>query len=133
MYERRFGVVTVFRFWPAGAMICLGSALLGSALATGGYELESTKGPDAAAQAIRLKVGLLLMMFFISVSFFTANLLSPQKYFQIGRLLASGIALAEVCPMTPMPGLRIYQWRRTIWAILFALIVPAFFLMNFIW
>ena len=65
--------------------------------------------------------------------FFAANLLSPQKYFQIGRLLASGIALAEVCPMTPMPGLRSYQWRRGIRAILFALIVPAFFLMNFIW
>lgn len=39
----------------------------------GRYELESTKGPDAAAQAIRLKVGLLLMMFFISVSFYTSQ------------------------------------------------------------
>ncbi len=61
-----------------------------------------------------------------------ANLFFPQKLLQMGRVLAAGIALAEVFPLTPMPGLRIYQWRRSVWAILFVLIVPSFFVMNFI-
>ena len=131
-YERKFGLVTVFRFWPAGCLICLCSAFLGGTLATSGYELESTQGPDAAERAMRLKVGLLMITFGLALLFFLANLFFPQKFFQMGRVLASGIALAEVFPLTPMPGLRIYRWRRGVWAILFALIVPSFFVINFI-
>lgn len=132
LYERRFGLVTVFRFWPAGCVICLCSALLGGTLATSGYELESAQDPEAAERLIRLKAGLLIITFGMAMVFFLANLFFPQKFFQMGRLLTSGIALAEVFPLTPMPGLRIYQWRRPVWAILFAVIVPAFFVINFV-
>jgi len=31
-----------------------------------------------------------------------------------------------------MPGLKIYQWRCGVWAILFALVVPTHFLIDFV-
>ena len=34
-------------------------------------------------------------------------------------------------PIAPLPGLRIYKWRRGVWAILFTIIIPTFFLINF--
>lgn len=130
-FERFFGLATQFRFWLVGGLLCLLSAFLGSPLATVGYELESAKGPQAAEQAARLKVALLVATLCLAVGFFAANLLFPHKLLQSGRLIASGMALAEVLPITPMPGLKIYQWRKGVWALLFALVVPTYFLINF--
>ena len=130
-FERFFGLATQFRFWLVGGLLCLFSAFLGSPLATVGYELESAKGPQAAEQAARLKVALLVATLCLAVGFFAANLLFPHKLLQSGRLITSGMALAEVLPITPMPGLKIYQWRKGVWALLFALVIPTYFLINF--
>lgn len=132
VYERQVGLVTVFRFWPAGGLFCLVSAYLGTMMATGNYELEATGRPDAAKYAARLRVGIVLATLGLAIGFFTANWAYPHKVLQMGRLVASGIVLSEVLPVTPMPGLRIYKWSRRIWALLFGLVVPTYFLVNFI-
>lgn len=132
VYERQVGLVTVFRFWPAGGFFCLVSAYLGTMMATGNYELEATGRPDAAKHAARLRVGIVLATLGLSLAFFAANWHYPHKVLQMGRLVASGIVLSEVLPVAPMPGLRIYKWSRPIWALLFGLVVPTYFLVNFI-
>lgn len=132
VYERQVGLVTVFRFWPAGGLFCLLSAYLGTMMATGNYELEAAGRPDSAKHAARLRVGIVLVTLGLAFGFFSANLHHPHKVLQMGRLVASGIVLSEVLPVTPMPGLRIYKWRRSIWALLFGIVVPAYFLMNFV-
>lgn len=131
LYERMFGLVTQFRFWPGGSLLCLVSALLGNTLATVGYEFEAAKGPAAAERAVRLKVSLILLTLCMALGFFFANWLHPMKVLQSGRIMASGVVLAEILPITPMPGQKIYAWRRRVWALLFVLIVPTFFLINF--
>ena len=60
VYERQVGLVTVFRFGPAGGLFYLLSAYLGTMMATGNYELESAGRPDSAKHAARLRVGLCL-------------------------------------------------------------------------
>ena len=130
-YERMFGLVTQFRFWPGGGLLCLGSAYLGNTLGTVGYDLEAAKGPEAAERAVRLKVWLIVIALGMALLFFTANWLYPQKVLQSGRLMTSGMALAEILPITPMPGQKIYRWRRRVWVLLCVLVVPTFFLINF--
>ena len=130
-YERAFNVVTQFRFWPGGSLLCLASAYLGNTLGTVGYDLESAKGPEAAERAVRLKVWLLLIALGMALGFFFANWIYPQKILQSGRIMTSGMALGEIMPIAPLPGLRIYKWRRGVWAILFTIIIPTFFLINF--
>ena len=121
-YERAFNVVTQFRFWPTGSLLCLASAYLGNTLGTVGYDLESAKGPEAAERAVRLKVWLLLIALGLALGFFFANWIYPQKILQSGRIMTSGMALGEIMPIAPLPGLRIYKWRRGVWALLFAII-----------
>lgn len=130
-YERLFGLVTQFRFWPGGGLLCLGSAYLGNTLGTVGYDLEAAKSPEAAERAIRLKVWLIVIALGMALAFFTANWLYPQKVLQSGRLMTSGMALAEILPIAPMPGQKIYRWRRKVWVLLCVVVVPTFFLINF--
>lgn len=131
-YERMFGLVTQFRFWPGGGLLCLASAYLGNTLGTVGYDLEAAKSPEAAERAIRLKVWLIIIALGMALAFFTANWLYPQKVLQSGRVMTSGMALAEILPITPMPGQKIYRWRRNVWVLLCVVVVPTFFLINFI-
>ena len=130
-FERMFGLVTQYQFWPSGGVLCLCSAYLGNTLATTGYELESIGGTQTTAKANLLKVVLLLSALCLSLAFFAANLVFPNPVLQSGRVITSGIALAEILPIAPMPGLKIYQWRRGFWGVLFLLVVPTYFLINF--
>jgi hypothetical protein len=132
LFERLFGLVTQFQFWLLGSLLCLFSAYLGNTLSTVGYDMESAQGKEAAERAIKLKVWLLVGTFFVGVIAGVANLLHPEKMLQSARMMATGMALAEVMPVTPLPGSAIYKWRRGVWALLFALVVPSFFLINYV-
>jgi hypothetical protein len=131
-YERHFGLITQFRFWPGGGLLCLGSAYLGNMLPTVGYELELAKGQQATERAVWLKVWLLALALALGFVCFAANLLHPLKVLQSGRLICSSVALAEILPISLMPGLRIYKWRKGMWVLLFLLAVPSYFLINYV-
>jgi hypothetical protein len=131
-YERVTNLKTQFRFWPGGGFLCLASAYLGNALGTVGYEIEGTGNPDDAKRIVKMKVWLLAFAFAMAIAFCVANLATPGKFLQSARVMMSGAALAEIMPITPMPGHKIWAWNKTIWAVLFVLVVPGFFVMNFL-
>jgi hypothetical protein len=131
-YERITNLKTQFRFWPGGGFLCLASAYLGNALGTVGYEIEGTGNPDDAKRIVKMKVWLLTFAFVMAIGFCVANLVAPGKFLQSARVMMSGAALAEIMPITPMPGQKIWAWNKTVWAVLFVLVVPGFFVMNFV-
>ena len=132
VYERSFKLTTQYKLWIGGGLLCLGSAYLGNTLGTVGYELEAAKEPEDAKRIIKMKVWLLVLALVMAVGFCIANLHAPAKILQSGRLMMSGMALGEVMPINPMPGLKIYKWRKDVWALLFVLVVPTFFLINLV-
>jgi hypothetical protein len=132
IYERSFKLTTQYKFWLGGGLLCLGSAYLGNTLGTVGYELEASKGPEDAKRILKMKTWLLVLALTMAVGFCVANRLAPAKILQSGRVMMSGMALGEIMPIAPMPGQKIYRWRRDVWAVLFVIIVPAFFIMNLV-
>lgn len=131
VYERAYKLTTQYRFWPMGGVMCLGSAYLGTTLGTVGYELEASSGPDDAKRIVKMKAVLIAVALGMALLFFAWNLKSPAKLLQSGRVMMSGAALAEVLPITPMPGRKIYEWNKAAWVVLFVLVVPTFFVINF--
>ena len=131
-YERFYKLPTQFRFWPGGGLLCLASAYLGNTLGTVGYELEETKNPEDAQRIVRMKAMLIALSLAMAFAFFTLNVVWPMKLFQSGRVMMSGIALAEILPITPMPGKKIKDWNVRVWLLLVALVVPTFVLVNFV-
>jgi len=132
IYERVQKLTTQYRFWFAGGIMCLASAYLGTSLGTVGFELEASSGPEDAKKIVKMKAWLLTFAFALAVFFCVANLLSPAKVLQSGRVMMSGAALAEILPITPMPGQKIFAANKGLWLFLFLLVVPGFFVMNFV-
>ena len=46
--------------------------------------------------------------------------------------MMSGAALAEVLPISPMPGHKIFGANKRLWLALFLVVVPGFFVINFV-
>jgi hypothetical protein len=131
-YERAYKLPTQFRFWPSGGLLCLVSAYLGNPLGTVGYELEETRTAEDAERIVKMKAWLIGVSLVMALGFFAANVVHPNKVLQTGRVMMSGMMLAEILPITPMPGLKIHRWRPAVWWGLFVTIVPTFVLINFL-
>lgn len=132
VYERVQKITTQYHFWFAGGLMCLASAYLGTALGTVGFETEASSGPADAKRIVTMKAWLLGLAFILAVAFCLLNMASPAKVFQSGRLMMSGAALAEVLPITPMPGKKIFDANKRLWLALFLVVVPGFFVINFV-
>jgi hypothetical protein len=131
-YERAFKLKTQYKFWPGGGVLCLASAYLGNTLGTVGYEVEEATTPEDNARIVKMKAWLIAISLGLALVFFALNVLYPAKIWQSGRLMMSGMALAEILPITPMPGMKIYKWKPSIWVLLVVLVVPSFILINFV-
>jgi hypothetical protein len=131
-YERAFKLTTQYRFWIMGGILCLGTAYLGNPLGTVGFELEAAKTPEETRRALRLKAVLVAVGFAMAIGFYAWNRVSPGKLLQSGRVMMSGAALAEILPIAPMPGRKILTFSKPLWLLMFAVIVPGFFVLNFV-
>ena len=132
VYERVQRITTQYHFWFAGGLMCLASAYLGTTLGTVGFETEASSEPGDAKRIVTMKAWLLGVAFALAVVFCVLNMASPAKVFQSGRLMMSGAALAEVLPITPMPGKKLFDANKGLWLAFFLVIVPGFFVMNFV-
>ena len=131
-YERAFKITTQYKFWPGGGLLCLASAYLGNTLGTVGYELEETTAPEDADRIVKMKAWLLVISLGLAFAFAAANIVAPAKIFQSGRIMMSGMALAEILPITPMPGAKILKWSPGVWGLLCIGVAVSFILLNFI-
>lgn len=131
-YERAYKLTTQYRFWVMGGVLCLGTAYLGNPLGTVGFELEVAKTPEENRRALRLKAVLVAVGFAMAVGFYAWNRVAPGKLLQSGRVMMSGAALAEILPIAPMPGRKILTFSKPLWLLMFAVIVPGFFVLNFV-
>jgi hypothetical protein len=113
-------------------LLCLGASYLGTTIGTVGYEVEEAASPEAANRVVKMKAFLITLSLVMALAFFAGNVLHPMKLLQSGRVMMSGIALAEILPITPMPGKRVYGWNKAAWWLLFLCIVPSFVLINLV-
>ena len=79
-----------------------------------------------------MKAWLLGISLGLAFAFAAANILAPAKIFQSGRVMMSGMALAEILPITPMPGAKILKWNASVWGLLCVGVAVSFILLNFI-
>ena len=132
VYERRYKLSTQYRFWFGGGILCLASAYMGNTLGTVGFELEGPARPEDKNRGVKMKVVLIVVAVVFAVIFFALNKRAPSKMLQSGRVMMAGAALAEILPISPMPGKKIFDWQKSAWAVLAALVVSVYVLTNFV-
>lgn len=119
-----------YTFWKAGGALCWISAIFGFTLQTPGFEAEKIP-KEMEGKAALMRWGVLSAAMLVALLLFVANLLNPNPYLQVFQTVASAIAVTEILPFAPMPGVAIKRWNFWLWAVTFSTFIPAYFLINF--
>lgn len=131
-FEAMSGIMTEFRFWAGGGVLCLGAAYLGNPLNTVGYELNSAQTQEEKDRLYRLTLTSMAVTIGLAVIFFALNRTAPHPFFQAGMIACTGGALSDTLPVAPMSGKKIWDTSKWHWLAFAAIVFPMFFLFNFV-
>ncbi len=129
-FDGRYKTHTEYVFWGTGGSLCWISSIFGFTLQTPGFEVE--KIPEKfEKKAAFMKWAVLSVAMFVGLSIFIINFFFPNESLPVFQTVASAIAVTEILPFVPMPGVLIKKWNFWLWAVTFFTFVPIYFLINF--
>ncbi|MFQ5405656.1 MAG: hypothetical protein ACE5DI_00660 [Candidatus Micrarchaeia archaeon] len=128
---KKYGLRANYKFWPAGSIVTLLTAGLGSAFGLSGYLSEQAKGATDRQRALTKLMGPLSISF-LAIILFALNWMQPNEILQIGFTLSSIWAMAEILPLEPMDGKAVKTWSSSTWLASFLFILIVFFAVNFV-
>lgn len=130
VFDSIYKTHTEYIFWGGGGALCWASAIFGFTLQTPGFEVEKIP-EEMQKKAAFMRWAVLTVAMLVAVTIFIINFFHPNEYLPIFQTVASAIAVTEILPLAPMPGVAIKKWNPWLWAITFFTFVPAYFLINF--
>ena len=129
-FDGRYKTHTEYVFWGTGGSLCWISSIFGFTLQTPGFEVEKIP-EEFERKAAFMKWAVLSVAMFVALTIFAINFFFPNEYLPVFQTVASAIAVTEILPLKPMPGVLIKKWNFWLWAITFATFIPIYFLINF--
>ena len=130
LFDGKFHTRTEYVFWGTGGALCWISSVFGFTLQTPGFEVEQIP-KELENKAAVMKWAVLSVAMVVALVIFIVNFISPHPYLPVFQTVASAIAVTEILPLTPMPGLLIKRWNAWLWAATFFTFIPIYFLINF--
>ncbi|MCP4648300.1 MAG: hypothetical protein GY852_11325 [bacterium] len=129
-FDGRYKTHTEYVFWGTGGSLCWISSIFGFTLQTPGFEVE--KIPEKfEKKAAFMKWAVLSVAMLVALTIFIINFFFPNEYLPVFQTVASAIAVTEILPFVPMPGVLIKKWNPWLWAVTFFTFIPIYFLINF--
>lgn len=110
-------------FWPAGALLTLLSAWLGSMFALPSY-LHIRKDENKKWGEVSLRVAYVTML--VSLISYLLNFWWPNPYYQTLSVLAATVAFVGLVPIPPLAGKTIWQKSKVGWLVAFLISLPLY-------
>lgn len=129
-FDGRYKTHTEYVFWGTGGSLCWISSIFGFTLQTPGFEVEKIP-KELERKAAFMKWAVLSVAMFVALTIFIINFFFPNEYLPVFQTVASAIAVTEILPFVPMPGVLIKKWNFWLWAITASTFIPIYFLINF--
>ncbi len=130
LFDGKYKTHTEYVFWGSGGALCWVSSIFGFTLQTPGFEVEHISR-EMERKAALMKWAVLSVAMLVAIAIFILNFIAPHEYLPVFQTVASAIAVTEILPFKPMPGLLIKKWNFWLWAITFCTFIPLYFLINF--
>jgi hypothetical protein len=128
-FAKRRSVHVESVFWPAGAVLTLFSAWMGSMFSLPNY-VRIRKDESKQWAVIGLYVTLSTML--LSFSAWLINWFWPNHYVQVISVLSATIAFMSLVPIAPLAGANIYKHSKKKWAFAFMLAFPLYIIVVFL-
>jgi hypothetical protein len=128
-YSRKHGLHTRHVFWPFGALLTIGSTLLGNTFSLASY--TETEGDEETKKYGEMYFIMATAVYAIALVVFLLNAVYPSVLLQMLFLFAIMGTFIELLPIRPMNGRTIKKWRASVWAPLFVVVGITYVVMYF--
>ncbi len=129
-----FDLFAEYRMWKNGLVLALLSSSVGFVFAAPGAVMISRSIDLWGSQVpvTKRRMGIVAAMgpavnLVLGAAFFALNVLAPSELFFLATKVNIWLALFNMIPVPPLDGSKILVWDKRIWAVLFVVLIAAFF------
>ena len=126
-YSKRNNFKTEHVFWPFGALLTLGSTLLGNTFSLASYILAEDENKQYGLMLFHLGV----LNLGIAIVSFLLNIVVPSVLLQMIFVFSIMSLIIDLVPVPPMDGYIIKKWSVKYWLALFSVATIMYIFMGF--
>ncbi len=127
--SKRKKIQTEHVFWPFGALLTIGSTVLGNTFSLASYTYYDDV--DDMKRYGKMYFYIFLSVYLFSVLTFILNFLFPSVIFQMMFVFAIMSVFIDMTPVEPMDGHDVKSWNFNIWLLFYILVACSYLIMNF--
>jgi hypothetical protein len=116
-------------FWPFGAVITLGSTILGNTFSLASYTILQDE--DDIKDYGHMYFRIFILMFIITWILFIINLYIPSVILQMLYVFVIMSVVIDMTPVNPMDGADVKKWNGKKWAFLYIIVIITYISINF--
>ena len=116
-------------FWPFGALITLGSTILGNTFSLASYTILQDE--DDIKEYGHMYFRIFILMFIITWIMFIINLYLPSVIIQMIYVFLIMSIVIDMTPVNPMDGADVKKWNGKKWAVLYIFVLITYISINF--
>ncbi len=116
-------------FWPFGALMTIGSTILGNTFSLASYTVLENEEETKAYGHMYYRI--FTILFLITWALFFINLYYPTIVLQMLYVFTIMSVVIDMTPVKPMDGADVKRWNARRWALLYILVILTYISVNF--
>ncbi|MBU0497925.1 MAG: hypothetical protein KKG04_08245, partial [Candidatus Thermoplasmatota archaeon] len=116
-------------FWPFGALMTIGSTLLGNTFSLASYTVLENENETKAYSHMYYRI--FAILFLVTWVLFFINLYYPTIVLQMLYVFTIMSVVIDMTPVNPMDGADVKRWNARRWALLYILVIITYISVNF--
>lgn len=122
-------VSSEFVFWPFGAVLTVGSTLLGNTFSLASHPALADGEDDKKFGKIAFRV--MLVGLIVVIISYVYNIIYPSRIVQMLFVFLSMEIFIEMFPLPPMDGHDVRKWSPVVWGVFYVFVVLIYIVVNF--
>jgi len=122
-------VSSEFVFWPFGAVLTVGSTLLGNTFSLASHPALADGEDEKKFGKIAFRV--MLIGLIVVILSYVYNILYPSRIVQMLFVFLSMEIFIEMFPLQPMDGHDVKKWNPLVWGVFYVFVVLIYIVVNF--
>jgi hypothetical protein len=127
--SKKYEMQTRHVFWPFGALLTLGSTILGNTFSLASFTMLDND--EQQKQFGKMYYFIFKLFYGLSLIFFIINFFFPAVYLQMSFVFLMMSIVIDMTPIEPMDGHDVRFWNKRKWLGFYIIVIISYIFMNF--
>ena len=127
--SKKYEMKTRHVFWPFGAILTLGSTILGNTFSLASFTMLDNE--EQLQKFGKMYYFIFKLFYGIALIFFIVNFFFPKVYLQMSFVFLMMSIVIDMTPIEPMDGYDVRFWNKRKWLGFYIIVIISYIFMNF--